>query len=59
MKTGYHPMQTRLRLFLDWGISFEEPYTVPERSDRRVRYAGRVELDRSIRRQYGAAHTAD
>ena len=24
MKTGCHPMQTRLRLFLDWGITFEK-----------------------------------
>lgn len=26
MKTGTHPMQTRLRLFLEWGISFGDPY---------------------------------
>ena len=25
MKTGTHPMQTRLPLFLDWGITFDEP----------------------------------
>ena len=59
MKTGCHPMQTRLHLFLNWGITFEDPYTVPDRSDRRVRYAGRTELDRSIRRQYGATYIAD
>lgn len=29
MKTGTHPMQTRLRLFLDWGITFDEPYEMP------------------------------
>jgi len=48
MKTGSHPMKTRLRLFLDWGITFEDAYTVPERADRRVRYAGCGELERSI-----------
>ncbi len=48
MKTGTHPMRTRLRLFLDWGITFEEAYTVPERADRKVRYAGCEELERSI-----------
>ncbi len=48
MKTGSHPMKTRLRLFLDWGITFEDAYTVPERADRRVRYAGCEELERSI-----------
>ena len=41
MKTGCHPMQTRLRLFLEWGIHFEEPYAVPERVERKVVYAGR------------------
>ena len=25
-KTGCHPMRTRLRLFLEWGITFEEEY---------------------------------
>ena len=27
-KTGCHPMRTRLRLFLEWGITFEEEYRV-------------------------------
>lgn len=44
MKTGTHPMRTRLRLFLDWGITFEEPYTVPEQVQRKVCYASREEL---------------
>ena len=26
MKTGSHPIKTRLRLFLDWRITFGEPY---------------------------------
>lgn len=52
MKTGCHPMRTQLRLFLDWGITFEEPYTVPERTDRRVSYAGRRELVESIMKRY-------
>ena len=41
-------MRTRLRLFLEWGITFEEPYQVPERAARRVAYAGREELVRAI-----------
>ena len=49
MKTGTHPMKTRLRLFLDWGITFEEPYTMPERAARKVAYANKAELERSIR----------
>lgn len=57
MKTGRHPMRTRLRLFLDWGITFENPYTVPERVDCKVAYAGRLELERSILRQYSVVST--
>lgn len=30
MKTGSHPMRTRLRLFLNWGITFGESYQTPE-----------------------------
>ena len=32
MKTGTHPMRTRLRLFLEWGITFGEPYQMPEQA---------------------------
>ena len=48
MKTGTHPMRTRLRLFTEWGIGFEEPYTVPEKCNRSVAYANRDELIQSI-----------
>ena len=50
MKTGQHPMRTRLRLFLEWGITFEEPYLVPERAKRTVAYADRIELEENIKR---------
>lgn len=48
MKTGTHPMRTQLRLFLDWGITFEEPYVVLERSNRKVAYASRADLERNL-----------
>ena len=51
MKTGTHPMQTRLRLFLDWGITFGKPYILPERAARKVAYADRASLIRSIKAQ--------
>lgn len=44
MKTGSHPMQTRLRLFLEWGITFGEPYILEERAARTVAYASKQEL---------------
>ena len=49
MKTGTHPMKTRLRLFLEWGITFGEPYILPERAARKVAYADKDSLMRSIR----------
>lgn len=48
MKTGTHPMKTRLRLFLEWGITFSKPYAVPERANRQVKYANRGDLERNI-----------
>ncbi|WP_300587670.1 type IV secretory system conjugative DNA transfer family protein, partial [uncultured Oscillibacter sp.] len=54
MKTGTHPMQTRLRLFLDWGISFGDPYLLPERAARTVAYASKQELEQAIFRCYHA-----
>ena len=53
MKTGTHPMQTKLRLFLDWGITFGEPYITPEHAARPVVYASRQELFLRIDRAYG------
>ena len=54
MKTGTHPMQTRLRLFLDWGISFGDPYLLPERAARTVAYASKQELEQAIFRCHHA-----
>ena len=54
MKTGTHPMQTRLRLFLEWGITFGEPYQVPQQAARKVYYAGKEELFNAIYRAFPA-----
>ena len=51
-KTGCHPMRTRLRLFLEWGITFEEEYKVKEQSARKVYYANREALTRAILQKY-------
>ena len=57
MKTGTHPMQTRLRLFLDWGITFEKGCPTPKPVVHRVAYAGCEELIANIRKQYAAEKT--
>ena len=59
MKTGVHPMRVRLRLFLDWGIRFGEPYQVPEKAQRPVAYAEKKELEAAITRQTRTIRTAD
>ena len=56
MKTGTHPMQTKLRLFLDWGITFGEPYATPEHAARPVAYASRQELLLSIGKKYSRSN---
>ena len=50
MKTGTHPMRSKLQLYFKWGISFEEPYQVPERAQREVYYAGKEELLMNIKK---------
>lgn len=45
-------MQTRLRLFLDWGITFGEAYQTPEHGQRKVYYADRKELEKAIKEKY-------
>ena len=53
MKTGTHPMRTKLRLFLDWGITFDpEGYRMPEQAARKVAYANKEELISNIRSRY-------
>ena len=50
MKTGTHPMRTKLQLYFKWGIKFEEPYQTPERAQREVYYAGKEELLMNIKK---------
>ena len=47
-KTGAHPMQATLKLFLKWGITFEEPFELKERAARKVSYADKQELEMEI-----------
>ena len=58
-KTGVHPMQVRLRLFLDWGIKFDKFYEVPERAQRPVAYASKQELEAAILRKHYAPAVED
>ena len=54
MKTGFHPMKTRLKLFFKWGIEFDpnQPYEVSEHGSRKVEYAGKDEIKIAILMKY-------
>ena len=50
-KTGAYPMRTKLKLFLEWGITFGKPYEIAEQSARKVEYANRHSLEEEIIRR--------
>ena len=52
MKTGAYPMRTRLRLFLQWGITFDDPYVLQDKGAREVAYASKEELLQRIVNEY-------
>lgn len=52
MKTGTHPMISPLKLFFQWGITFEEAYTLLDRAKRAVTYMSKGELLREIEVKY-------
>ena len=56
-KTGAYPMRTRLKLFLEWGITFGKPYEIAEQSTRKVEYANRHSLEEEIIRRNAACDT--
>ena len=51
-------MKTTFRLFLDWGITFGEPFTLKENAARKVEYAGREELFQEIQKAFQAKQEA-
>ena len=52
MKTGCHPMRTRLKLFFKWGIQFEEAYSIEEKFERKVQYADREEVETAVMERF-------
>ena len=53
MKTGFYPMQVKLKLFFKWGIVFpEKVYVVPDKGNRAVSYANREILEAPIVAMY-------
>lgn len=56
MKTGFHPMKVKLKLFFKWGIEFnkDKPYTVEDNGGREVMYAEKKEIMDGIVQKYHA-----
>ena len=52
MKTGIYPMVVKLKLFFKWGIQFGEPFELPDRGNREVKYAGKTDLQDEIFKRY-------
>ena len=56
MKTGTHPMISKLKLYFKWGIQFGKPLLLEDKGARAVAYAGRAGLMRSIASKYHKMH---
>lgn len=52
MKTGTHPMISKLKLYFKWGIKFEEEYRLSDKTARKVSYKNRDELIRDVQLKY-------
>ena len=54
MKTGFYPMKVHLKLFFEWGITFDEanPFCVSENGNREIHYASKTELRSAILAKY-------
>ena len=51
-RIGMHPAKMKLLKYEDWGISFDTPYRIESRADRKVEYASRAELMTAIQKKY-------
>lgn len=53
MKTGHNPMKVKLKLFFDWGIKFETPFSLGSKEVKEVKYLNKKQLETAINEQYG------
>lgn len=45
-------MISRLKLFFKWGITFEEPYVLPDKGARKVSYISKEKLMKAVELKY-------
>lgn len=55
MKTGTHPMISRLKLYFKWGITFGKPFLLDDKAARQVLYASRDALMQAVEKKYPPA----
>ena len=53
LKTVHNPMKVRLKLFFDWGIDFEMPFSLGSREVKEVKYLKKEQLESAINENYG------
>lgn len=51
-RIGMHPAKMKLLKYEDWGISFDTPYYIESKANRKVEYASRAELMTAIQKKY-------
>ena len=60
MKTGFHPMQVKLKLFFKWGIVFpKEIYAALDKGNRKVSYANKADLENKIVKLHSTQSVGD
>ena len=60
MKTGFHPMQVKLKLFFKWGIVFpQDVYVVEDKGNRKVSYANKDQLEQAIVQDFATASVGE
>ena len=52
MKTGARPMQTKLKLFKNWGIKLDYTYEIEKRNQRKVEYANIDDIENIIKNRF-------
>ncbi len=48
LKTGYHPLISKFKLFKEWGIKFMKTFEMKENGERIVTYANKMAIQQSI-----------
>lgn len=59
MKTGHNPMKVKLKLFFEWGIQFEKPFSIGERRVQTVKYLNKAQLESQINDDYNCGLSDD